>query len=148
MRSTGYRRSVRSTLPHDRAINLSKANVHVYSDSVLCVGKIHEHLVSTQKWKEQIGWFMGSKDFKELNGIDGHAALGLFQEIRRTMTQNGIKLEIESSSCRRTMTSIGRKVMKTSKCVCVCIELFVNTTPNPRIHRTPAHVIFLAWLKT
>ena len=36
------------------------------------------------------------------------------------MAQNGIKLEelkIESSSCRRTMTSIGRKVMKTSKCV-------------------------------
>ena len=26
--------------------------------------------------------------------------------------------------------------------------LTVNTTPNPRMRRTPAHVIFLAWLKT
>ena len=57
------------TLLHDGAIKPSK--VHVFSDSVLCLGKIHEHLACTQKWKEQIGWFMGSKDFQELNGIEG-----------------------------------------------------------------------------
>ena len=61
---------MRSALLHDRAIKLSEAKVYVYSDSVLCLGKIHEHSTSTQKWKEQIGWFMESKDFQELNGID------------------------------------------------------------------------------
>ena len=30
---------MRTTLLHDRAIKLSKAKVHVYSDSVLCLGK-------------------------------------------------------------------------------------------------------------
>ena len=33
----------RTTLPHDRSIKLSNAKVHVYSGSVLCLGKIHEH---------------------------------------------------------------------------------------------------------
>ena len=47
---------MRSTLPHDRAIKQSKAKVHVHSDSVLCLGKIHEHPAATQKWREQIGW--------------------------------------------------------------------------------------------
>ena len=31
---------------HNRAIKLSKAKVHVYSDSVLCLGKMHEHPIS------------------------------------------------------------------------------------------------------
>ena len=31
---------------YDGAIKLLKAMVHVYSDSVLCLGKIHEHPVS------------------------------------------------------------------------------------------------------
>ena len=35
---------MRSILLHDSAIKLSKTKVHVYSDSVLCLGKFHEHL--------------------------------------------------------------------------------------------------------
>ena len=35
-------------LLRDRAIKLSKAKVHVYSDPVLCLGKIHEHPVFTE----------------------------------------------------------------------------------------------------
>ena len=31
-----------STLVHDKVIKLSKAKVHVYSDSVLCLGKMHD----------------------------------------------------------------------------------------------------------
>ena len=44
---------------HNRAIKLSKAKVHVYSDSVLCLGEMHEHPIAMEKWKEQIGWFLG-----------------------------------------------------------------------------------------
>ena len=96
---------MRSTLLHDRAIKLSKAKVQVYSDSVLCLGKIHEHLASTQKWTEQVGWFMDSKDCQELNGIDGEPVEFEWNvsqdtqhwicsiEIRRKMAQNGIKPE-------------------------------------------------------
>ena len=54
---------------------------------------------------EQIGWFMESKDYQELNGIDGepfelertifpgHTTLDLFHEIRRKMAKSGIKPE-------------------------------------------------------
>ena len=62
---------MRSILVHDRAIKLSNLQVHLFSDSVLCLGKIHEHPTSTQKWKDQIGWLMDFKDYQELNGIDG-----------------------------------------------------------------------------
>ena len=56
---------MRTTLLHDRAIKLSKANVHVYSDSVLCFGKIHENSTS-----DQMGRFMDSKDYQELSRAD------------------------------------------------------------------------------
>ena len=44
---------MRKTLPQDRAVKLSKAKVHVYSDSVLCHGKIHEHPRSIEAWKRK-----------------------------------------------------------------------------------------------
>ena len=42
---------MRTNLLHDRAIKLSKAKVHVYYDSVLFLGKIHEH-----PWRSWIEW--------------------------------------------------------------------------------------------
>ena len=42
---------MRTTLPQDRAVKLSKARVHVYSDSVLCLGKIPEHPQTIEAWK-------------------------------------------------------------------------------------------------
>ena len=87
----------RSTLLHDRAINLSKTRVHVYADSALCLGKMHEHLAAMDRWKEQFGWFLGATDQQELHGIDGepfefewnvfpgHAAVELLCEIQLRM---------------------------------------------------------------
>ena len=95
----------RSTLLHDRATKLSEANVHVYSDSVVFLGKIHEHPTSMQKWKDRIGWFNDPKDYEEFNGIDAepvefdlnlftaHPILDLFQEIQRKMVENRTKPE-------------------------------------------------------
>ena len=49
--------SMRTTLLHDRAVKLSKAKVHVFSDSFLCLGRIHEHPRSIEARKEKIEWF-------------------------------------------------------------------------------------------
>ena len=49
---------MRTTLLHDRAIRLSKAQVRVYSDSVFCLGKTHEHPHSMEAWRGNIEWFM------------------------------------------------------------------------------------------
>ena len=96
---------MRSTLLHDRAIKLSKAKVHVYSDAVLCLGKMHDHPTAIQKWEEQIGWFINSMGRQELYGIDRepvelewntlprHTILELLQEIKIKMATRGIKPE-------------------------------------------------------
>ena len=96
---------MRTILLHDTAAKLSKAKVHVYSDSALCLEKTHERSHSLKKWKGQIGWFIDSKDAQELNGIDGepvefewntsagHTILDLLHEIHRKMTENRIKPE-------------------------------------------------------
>ena len=49
---------MRTTLPHDRANKFLNAKVHVNSDSVLRVAKIHEHPQSIDHWKGQNEWFM------------------------------------------------------------------------------------------
>ena len=51
----------KSTLLHDRVSKLSKARVHVYSDSVLCLGKMHAYPAPMERWREQIACFTGSK---------------------------------------------------------------------------------------
>ena len=43
---------MRTTLLHDQAVKLSKAKVHVYSDSVLCLGRIHEYPQAIEAWTQ------------------------------------------------------------------------------------------------
>ena len=43
---------MRSTLCHDQAIKWTKAKVNVYSDSVLCLGKMHGHSEANENWKK------------------------------------------------------------------------------------------------
>ena len=53
----------------DRAVQLSSAKAQVFSDSVLCMGRIPDTPVSA--WKEKIDWFMKSSQCRELDRIDG-----------------------------------------------------------------------------
>ena len=62
---------MRSTLLHDTVIKWAKAKVHVYSDSVLCLGEIYEHTEANAKWKDQLQYFQPSSKFKDSFGIDG-----------------------------------------------------------------------------
>ena len=60
-----------SFLLHDKVIKLSKAEVHIYSDSVLCLGNMHRHPDAMVKWEEQLQYFQNSNEYRELFGIDG-----------------------------------------------------------------------------
>ena len=42
----------RSTLYHDPVITWTKARVRVYSDSVLCLGKLSDYLEANQRWEK------------------------------------------------------------------------------------------------
>ena len=52
-------------------INLQRAKVDVFSDSVLCLGKIHQHLDSTEAWKKRIEWITTDTSYRDYDGING-----------------------------------------------------------------------------
>ena len=62
-------RWVSTSLLYSRAYQYSTAKVHVFSDSVLCLGKIGNNPV--ESWKKQIQWYSDNDYFSELNRIDG-----------------------------------------------------------------------------
>ena len=59
---------MRTTLLQDGTVKLSKAKVHVYSDSVDCLGKIRAYRQSIETWEQKIEWFMKSREYLELEG--------------------------------------------------------------------------------
>ena len=51
-----------TTLIGDESIiNLQRTKVYVFSDSVLCLGKIHQHPESNEAWKKRIEGIMTRK---------------------------------------------------------------------------------------
>ena len=62
-------RWVSTSLLHSRAYQYSIATVYVFSDSVLCLGKMGDNLI--ESWKKQIQWFSHNEYFSELKRIDG-----------------------------------------------------------------------------
>ena len=62
---------MRSTLCHEQVIKWAKAKVHAYSDSVLCLGKLHNPSEANEKWRDQISEFQRSREHAEFFGIDG-----------------------------------------------------------------------------
>ena len=60
------------TLVNDEeVISLSHAKVHVFSDSVLCLGKMNENPQSNTVWEDRLTWFKSSSEYRALDKIDG-----------------------------------------------------------------------------
>ena len=49
----------------------SAKKVYVFSDSVLCLGKMNENARSNVAWEERLEWFKSSPEYKTLDRIDG-----------------------------------------------------------------------------
>ena len=60
-----------SLIGDERIINLQRTKVYVFSDSVLCLAKIHQNPESNKAWEERIGWIASSQFFRNFDGIDG-----------------------------------------------------------------------------
>ena len=60
-----------SLIGDERVINLQRTKVYVFSDSVLCLGKIHQNPESNTAWEERIGWITTSQSYRDCDGIDG-----------------------------------------------------------------------------
>ena len=60
-----------SLIGDERVINLQRTKVYVFSDSVLCLGKILEHPQSNDAWEQRLGWFKSSQVYRNFDRIDG-----------------------------------------------------------------------------
>ena len=60
-----------SLIGDETVINLQRTKVYVFSDSVLCLGRIHQHPQSNEAWKERIGWIITDKSCRDYDGING-----------------------------------------------------------------------------
>ena len=48
----------------DETVILQRAKVYVFSDSVLCLGRVHQHPES-KGWKKRIGWIIIDKSYRD-----------------------------------------------------------------------------------
>ena len=110
-----------SLVNDEEVISLSHAKVYVFSDSVLCLGKVNHNPTSNTVCEEQLGWFKDSSQYRTLDTIDGelmefewknfpgspHWSLSVKSNSSwaKWVTQNNSKDEISSSRC--SMTSYG-----------------------------------------
>ena len=60
-----------SLIGDERIINLQRAKVYVYSDSVLCFGKIQQNPESNEAWEQRLGWIKSSQSYRNFDRIDG-----------------------------------------------------------------------------
>ena len=59
-----------SLIGDERVINLQRAKVYVFSDSVLCLGKIFENTQSNDAREQRLGWFKSSQNYRNFDRID------------------------------------------------------------------------------
>ena len=60
-----------SLVSDEEVISLSHAEVNVFSDSVLCLGKVNQDPASNIVREEQLSWFKDSPQYRTLDTIDG-----------------------------------------------------------------------------
>ena len=60
-----------SLIGDETVINRQRAKVYVFSDSVFCLGRVHQHLQSNEAWKDKIGWITADQSYRDYDGISG-----------------------------------------------------------------------------
>ena len=60
-----------SSTGDEQVISLQRTKVYVFSDSVLCLGKMNENPKSNIAWEERLKWFKSSQEYRTLDRIDG-----------------------------------------------------------------------------
>ena len=60
-----------TVIDDETVINLQRTKVYVFSDSVLCLGKIHQHPDSNEAWKKRIEWITTDQSYRDYDGING-----------------------------------------------------------------------------
>ena len=56
------------------SFGFQSAKVYVFSDSVLCLGKVLQHLECNQAWKDRVAGVRAEKDNSDFDDIKGESA--------------------------------------------------------------------------
>ena len=60
-----------SLVGDEQVISLLHTRFYVFSDSVLCLGKVNENPTSNIAWEDRLKWFKSSPEYRALDRIDG-----------------------------------------------------------------------------
>ena len=67
-----------SLIGDETVINLQSTKVYVFSDSVLCLGRIHQHPQSNEAWKNRIAGVKTEKSYRDHDAINGELTGNIF----------------------------------------------------------------------
>ena len=62
-----------SLIGDETVINLQSTKVYVFSDSVLCLGKVLQHPECNEAWKNRIAGIQSGKSYRDYDGINGES---------------------------------------------------------------------------
>ena len=60
-----------SLIGDERVINLQHAKVYVFSDSVLCLGRVHQYRDANEPLKKRIEWITTDQNYRNFDRING-----------------------------------------------------------------------------
>ena len=60
-----------SLIGDEQVISLQRTKVYVFSDFVLCLGKIHENPQSYTAWEQRLESFKTTRKYRKMDRIDG-----------------------------------------------------------------------------
>ena len=62
-----------SLINDEIVINLQRTKVYVFSDSVLCLGKVFQHPESNEAWKNRVAGAQAEKSYRDYDAINGES---------------------------------------------------------------------------
>ena len=90
-----------SLVGDEQVISLLHKKIYVFSDSVLCLGKVNENPKSNIAWEDRLKWFKDSSQYRALDRIGGEpmefewnifpgfTTLELVREVQKFMSKIG-----------------------------------------------------------
>ena len=69
-----------SLIEDEVVINLQSTKVYVFSDSVLCLGKVLQHPESNEAWKKRVAGVRSEKSYRDYDAINGESTGGIFSQ--------------------------------------------------------------------
>ena len=68
-----YSRTRLSLIGDEKVINLQRTKVYVFSDSMLCLGRVLQHPESNEAWKNRVAGIQSEKSYRDYDAINGES---------------------------------------------------------------------------